>query len=365
MENDRRRLLLAAGALAGATLAGCSRDAPEAAATAAPGPLKWRMVTSWPAEFPGLATAARRLAERIDAASGGRLQVEVLPGGALGGPFEVFDTVSTGKAELGHSAAYFWRARAAAAPFFAAVPFGLTALEMNAWLHGGGGLALWRELYAPFDLVPFPAGNTGMQMAGWFRREITSPADLRGLKMRIPGLGAEVMARVGATPVSLPGAEVYAALQSGALDAAEWAGPYNDLAYGLHRVAKYCYYPGWQEPGSMLECLVHRPAWEALPADLQAVVESCCAAVHDETLADYTAQNLRALATLRDAHGVEFRRLPDRVLAALRRASDAVLDDLAAGDAFARRVLVSMREFRAGVRAWQAVGEVPYYQAQG
>jgi TRAP-type mannitol/chloroaromatic compound transport system substrate-binding protein len=173
------------------------------------------------------------------------------------------------------------------------------------------------------------------------------------------------MARVGATPVSLPGAEVFAALQSGALDAAEWAGPYNDLAYGLHRVAKYCYYPGWQEPGSMLECLVHRKAWDALPADLQAVVAACCAAVHAETLADYTAQNLRALATLRDTHEVEFRRLPDRVLAALRRAADEVLDDLAKGDPFARRVLASMREFRSGVRAWQAIGEVPYYQALG
>lgn len=365
MNPTRRRVLL--GAAAGGALAACApRESTGPGTGAASGErFAWKMVTSWPPNFPGLGAGAARLAEQITRATGGRITVTVYGGNELVPPFEVFDAVSRGTAEMGHAAAYYWKGKSEAAPFFCAVPFGLNAQEMNGWLYHGGGLELWRELYAKFDLVPFPAGNTGVQMAGWFNREITTPADLVGLKMRIPGLGGEVMARVGATPVNVPGAEIYTALQTGAIDATEWVGPYNDLALALFRVAKYCYYPGWQEPGPTLECMINKSAWERLPEDLKAIVEACCQAMNDDMLADYTAQNHRALKQLREEHGVEFRRLPDAVLAALRQASDQVLDELAGKDPFARRVYESYRAFRDAVRGWHAVSEVPYYQARG
>lgn len=366
----RRDWLKAAGAAAagsGLALAGCAQqDGAPAGAARSDEPVRhWKMVTSWPAGFPGLGTGAADLARLITRASGGRINVRVYGAGELVPAFEVFDAVSRGTAELGHSAAYYWSGKSPAASFFCAVPFGLNAQEMNGWLYHGGGLELWRELYAGFNLVPFAAGNTGVQMAGWFKREIRGIADLAGLKMRIPGLGGEVMARVGATPVNLPGGEIFSALQTGALDAAEWVGPYNDLAFGLHRVAKYCYYPGWQEPGPTLECMVHKPAFEALPEDLQAVVEACCRAVNDGMLAEYTARNQAALRTLQDEHGIEFRPLPEDVMEALRLATREVLADISGRDPFAARVHASMREFRIGAREWARVSEQAYADSRG
>jgi TRAP-type mannitol/chloroaromatic compound transport system substrate-binding protein len=203
-----------------------------------------------------------------------------------------------------------------------------------------------------------------MQMAGWFNREILSTDDLKGLKMRIPGLGGEVMRRLGTQTVNLSGSEISAAMQQGAIDACEWMNPRNDLAFGLFRVAKYCYAPGWQEPGSVMECMINRDAWTALPDDLKAIVEQCCQAANTDLLADYTAANQRALRTLIDEHRIEFRRLPDSVLAALRKASDEVLNDLVGDDGFARRVLASFRTFRDQTRAWHALSELPFYQAR-
>ena len=363
----RRELLRGAGLAAVATgLAACGASTEGGAGPSASTERRqWKMVTSWPTNFPGLGTGAAKLAEMITAASGGRLTVKVYGAGELVPAFEVFDAVGRGTAEMGHSAAYYWKGKAAAAPFFCAVPFGLNAQEMNGWLYQGGGLELWRELYARFGLVPFPAGNTGVQLAGWFRKPVASLADLSGLKMRIPGLGGEVMSRVGATPVNLPGAEIFSSLQTGAIDAAEWVGPYNDLAFGLHRAAKYCYYPGWQEPGPTLECMVNQAAWETLPQDLKDIVDMCCRAVNDSMLAEYTARNQQALDVLVREHGVELRQLPDDVLLALRRASDRVLEEVAAEDPFARKVLDSMRAFQAQARAWHAVSEEAYYATRG
>lgn len=361
----RRDLIRAAGV--GAVAAGLAACGQRGRGTSTRGPgrkLHWKMATSWPANFPGLGTGAARLAELITQASGGRLTVKVYGAGELAPAFEVFDLVSRGTAQMGHSAAYYWKGKAPAAPFFSAVPFGLNAQEMNAWLHAGGGLGLWRELYAGHGLVPFAAGNTGVQMAGWFRKELRSVADLKGLKMRIPGLGGEVMARVGATPVNLPGGEIFPALQSGAIDAAEWVGPYNDLAFGLHRVARYCYYPGWQEPGSTLECMVNRTAFEALPDDLRQIVASCCETVNAQMLAEYTARNQQALATLEKEHGVQFLPLPADVLAALKEAARQVLEEAAAADAFTRKVYDSMRAFQSGAKVWHVVSEEAFYAAR-
>ena len=363
----RRDVLRAAGiAAAAAGLAACGEAGPQAAGASATDtrPRQWKMVTSWPTNFPGLGSGAARLAERITQATGGRITVKVFGSGELVPPFEVFDAVSRGTAEIGHSAAYYWKGKLPAAPFFCSVPFGLNAQEMTGWLRFGGGLELWRELYAPFNLVPFPAGNTGVQLAGWFREPIDGVADLRGLKMRIPGLGGDVMAAVGAVPVNLPGAEIFTSLQSGAIDAAEWVGPYNDLAFGLHRVAKYAYFPGWQEPGPTLEAFFHKPAFDALPDDLKAIVDACCAAVNDEMLAEYTARNQQALDALVREHGAQLRRLPDDVLMALKRAADDVLEQLAGSDPFARRAYDSMRAFRAQAQAWHSVSEEAYFAAR-
>ena len=364
----RRDWLYGAGAAAVATgLAACGKTAaPGADGAAADTAVRnWKMVTAWPTNFPGLGTGAAQLAALITRASGGRLNVKVYGGGELVAPFEVFDAVSRGTAEMGHSAAYYWKGKSEAAPFFCSVPFGMNAQEMNGWLHYGGGMELWRELYAPHNLVPFAAGNTGVQMAGWFNRELKSLADLAGLKMRIPGLGGEVMARLGVTTVNLPGAELFTALQAGAIDATEWVGPYNDLAFGLHRVAKYCYYPGWQEPGPTLECMIHKPAFDALPDDLKAIVESCCHAVNDSMLAEYTARNQQALEVLKNEHKVDFRPLPADILAALKKASQAVLDEIAATDPFARKVYDSLRSFQQQSGTWHTYSEEAWYRMRG
>ena len=361
----RREVLRGAGlATVAAGLAACAGK-PGAAVAGGPAVrLKWKMATAWPANFPGLGTGAAKLAEMITRASGGRITVKVYGAGELASAFEVFDLVSRGTVQMGHSASYYWKGKLPAAPFFSAMPFGLNAQEMNGWLYSGGGLDLWRELYAPSNLVPFPAGNTGVQMAGWFRKPIASVADLQGLKMRIPGLGGEVMEKVGATPVNLPGGEIFSSLQSGAIDAAEWVGPYNDLAFGLHRVAKYCYYPGWQEPGSALECMVNKEAFEALPDDLQAIVATCCQALNADMLAEYTTRNQQAYDTLRKEHGVQFLPLPADVLAALRQAATEVLDAGAAADPFSARVLASVRAYRDGAREWHAISEEAFYDAR-
>lgn len=358
----KRRHVIAAGSAA--ALVACAPKPQGAATTQSQQRFQWKMVTSWPPNFPGLGTSVVRLGEMLDKASGGRLTIKIYGGNELIPPFEVFDAVSRGTAEMGHSGAYYWKGKSEATPFFCAVPFGLNAQEMNGWLYHGGGLELWRELYAKFGLVPFPCGNTGVQMAGWFNREITSVDDLKGLKMRIPGLGGEVMARLGVVPVNIPGGEIFTALQQGAIDAAEWVGPYNDLAFGLYRAAKYCYYPGWQEPGPTLECMVNNAAFEALPDDLKAILETCCRAINDDMLAEYTARNQDALKQLVETHKVEFRRLPDSVLAALREQSDAVLAELAAKDAFAKRVHDSFVAYRDRVRTWSSVSELPFFQAR-
>lgn len=326
--------------------------------------LQWKMVTSWPTNFPGLGTGAAALAERISKASSGRITVKVFGAGEMASAFEVFDMVGRGTAQMGHSASYYWKGKMPAAPFFSAYPFGLNAQEMNGWLYAGGGLELWRELYAPHGVVPFPGGNTGVQMAGWFRKEIKSVADLKGLSMRIPGLGGEVLARVGGTPQNIPGGEIFSALQSGAIDAAEWVGPYNDLAFGLHKVAPYCYYPGWQEPGSTLECIVNKEAYETLPEDLQAIVADCCQATNVQMLSEYTARNQQALEKLKQEPGVKFLPLPTDVLAALKTASLAVLDEVAAADPMAKKVYESLQKFQTSAKVWHEVSEEAFYSAR-
>lgn len=358
----RRDLVIGLGA-AGA-LTACGTQEGPAVRTSKNQRFRWKMVTTWPKNFPGLGTGAEFLADSIGELSEGRLTVRVYGAGERVPALETFDAVSRGAAEMGHGAAYYWKGKSPAAPFFTSVPFGLTAQEMNGWLYFGGGLELWRELYADFNLVPFEAGNTGTQMGGWFRQPIAGLDDLKGVKMRIPGLGGEVMKRIGVTTVNIPGGELFTALQTGAIDATEWVGPYNDLAFGLYKAAKHYYYPGWQEPGPTLEAIVNADAWKTLPKDLQAVVRYACQATGSQMLAEYAARNQKALKTLVDEHNVQLHRFPDEVLSALAGASHAVLQDLIAGDAFARKVYDSYIGYRDRVAKSTRLMEQAYLNAR-
>ena len=325
---------------------------------------QWKLVTTWPKNFPGLGTAPENFAKNVERMSNGRLKIKVFGAGQLVPAFEVFDAVSQGTAQIGHGASYYWKGKVPASVFYTAVPFGLNAQEMNAWLQYGGGLELWRELYAPFNLIPVAGGNTGVQMAGWFNREINSIADLKGLKMRIPGLGGEVFTRAGGTSINLPGGELYTSMQTGVIDATEWVGPYNDLAFGFHQVAKYYYYPGWQEPGPTLELIINKAAYESLPADLQAIVEVAAAAANQDMLNEYTARNNAALIELVEKHGVQVKKLPDDVLAEFKRLSAEVVEELASEDPLSRRIAESMKAFAIQAKAYHGISEEAYYNAR-
>jgi len=253
---------------------------------------------------------------------------------------------------LGHSTPYYWKGKLACADFFTVVPMGLTAEEMNSWFYFGGGLELWEEAYKPFGLIPNPAGNSGTQMGGWFNREINSLADMKGLKIRMPGLGAEVYSKIGAVPINLPGTELYQAMQTGVIDAVEFVGPYNDLALGFHRVAKYYYSPGWQEPGSAIECMINEKAFNSLPQDLQSIVRNAMKVANLSMLAEYTARNQQALVTLVEKHGVQLRQFPDDLLRELKRYSAEVVETAAARDPMAQRVWASQKAFRDQVAPW-------------
>jgi len=325
---------------------------------------KWKMVTTWPKNFPGLGTGAENLARLIGEMSGGRIQVKVYGAKELVPAFEVFDAVSRGTAEMGHGAAYYWKGKVPAAQFFAAMPFGMTAQEFNGWIYHGGGQELWEEVYAPFGVYGTPGGNTGVQMGGWFNREINSLADMKGLKMRIPGLGGEVLKRLGGTPVNLPGGELYTALTSGTIDATEFVGPYNDLAFGLYKAAKYYYYPGFHEPGTCLEATVNRKALEALPEDLQVVVKNACKVVNQDMLAEFTARNPIALKQLTEEHGVQLRSYPGDVLKELRKVSADVVAEVAGEDALSKKVYDAYSAFLKTSRAYTDITELAYVKAR-
>ncbi len=358
MTNRRHFLGALTAGVAGLGLTACQKqEAATGINTATQEKIQWKMVTSWPANFPGLGTGASRIAELINQLSGGRLTVKVFAAGELVGALEVFDAVSAGTAQLGHSGAYYWKGKSRAAQFFSSVPFGLTAQEMNAWLFYGDGMALWEETYKPFGLIPNAGGNSGTQMGGWFNKEIKSLSDFKGLKMRMPGLGGEVIQRLGAIPVNLPGGEIFTALQSGAIDATEWVGPYNDQAFGLHKAAKHYYAPGWHEPGTVMECMINEKAFAALPEDLQAIVKGAIRLVNHDMLAEYTARNQVALHELRKQHGVEVKLFPDDVIKALKGVADSVLDEESAKDPLSARVWASQKAFRDQVKDWTDIAE--------
>ncbi|MBI3434511.1 MAG: TRAP transporter substrate-binding protein [Proteobacteria bacterium] len=331
-----------------------------AGALAAPGiaraqTRRWRMVTSWPKRLPGPGMSAQRIADRIAALSGGRLQVTVYAAGEVVPAFEVLDAVGGGVAEMGHSAAFYWQGKQPAAAFFTTVPFGLTPNEHTAWVEAGGGQELWDALYAPFGVKPFIGGNTGVCMAGWFRREINALDDIKGLKVRALGLGGEVLRRLGATPQTTPAGEILVSMQSGLLDAAEFVGPGTDIALGLYRVARNYYGPGFNKPNGAGECLVSLRAWQGLDAEFKAIVAHACATEASYALAEMERLNIEALVALVASHGVTLRTMPAAVVAAARGHAADVLADVAARNALAGRVHASYTAFLARVAPWSLV----------
>ncbi|MBM3485477.1 MAG: TRAP transporter substrate-binding protein [Alphaproteobacteria bacterium] len=358
----RRRSFIAGAATAGLGVAAASSFPAPAISQ---GRLEWRMVTSWPKNFPGLGTSAEKLAQRIGQMSDGRLTVKVFAGGELVPALQCFDAVSNGTAEMGHDASYYHLGKHRQTAFFAAVPFGLTAGEMTAWIHHLGGQEVWDELYAPFNLKGFLAGNTGTQALGWYKKEVNVPDDYKGLKKRMPGLGGEVIKKLGATVVLLAGGEIFAALQSGTIDATEWVGPYNDLAFGFHQVAKFYYSPGFHEPSTGIQLMVDKRKYDALPNDLKMIVAAASQMGHDDVLAEFNAKSAEASETLRTRHGITIRRASNQLLIAFGNASGQVMiEERDKADAVGKKVFDSFLNARKTLLPYMRNFEQAYYNAR-
>jgi len=321
---------------------------------------RWKLVTAWPPNLPVNHEGVAKFAKDVEDMSRGQMTIQVFAAGELVPALQVFDAVSQGTVEMGHAAAYYWAGKLPAAQFMTAVPFGMNARGMWAWLYGEKGLDIWRDLYAPFNLVPFPMGNTGTQMGGWFNKKIESAADLTGLKMRIPGLGGKTLAKAGGNPVLLSGGEVYTALERGNIDATEWVGPLHDVRFGLDRAAKYYYYPGWHEPSTQLELIVNKQKWESLPGHLQAIIDAAAVSARVFIYSKMEVGNAEAYAKLKESGHVEVIEFPQDVLAALYENSKIALDEEAVGD----EKFVSTREayetFRKNFDAWDDITEDAY-----
>lgn len=321
--------------------------------------VEWRMASSFPASLDTLYGTGEVLVERVAAMTGGRFRIRLYQAGELVPPLQVFDAVEKGAAEAGQTASYYYTGKHPALAFDTCVPFGFTMRQQDAWQHEAGGLELIRGIYKNFGLLTFPGGNTGTQMGGWFRKRIDSADDLRGLRIRIPGLGGQVLDRLGASVQVLGGGETYTALERGALDAAEWVGPYDDLRLGLGDVAKLYYYPGWWEPGPSMNFLVNQRAFDALPSEYQAIFAAATKEASTAMTQRYDTRNPGALATIR-GKGVEVIPFPDDVLTACRAASEQLLADSAARDTDYRRVLENWRSFRGASDAWMGTSELRY-----
>ncbi len=353
------------GATTGAAAAAVGVAASSLPAPAiAQGVKELKMTTSWPKNFPGLGTAAARLAQRITDISEGRFTVKLFASGELTGGLKALDAVQEGAAELYHSAEYYYQGKSKAFNFFATVPLGMTANEHNAWIYSGGGQELWDELGGQFDIKPLMAGNTGVQMGGWFRKEMNTLEDFKGLKMRIPGLGGAVITALGGSSVTLAGGEIFQALESGTIDATEWVGPWNDLAFGFYKVTKFYYWPGFHEPGTVLSFGLNKGVWDSLSAGHQSLIETCAAAENDIVLAEFNAKNSDALATLVNEHGVQVRRMPNNMLNAIGQSSGEVVAEAAASDAMTQKVYDSFLAFRGKAIAYSKLSDQAYWQAR-
>lgn len=362
-----RRNLLGAGLLSAAGTAAAFANPQKAANLAAPAISRNRrrlnMVTTWPKGLPGLGRAAERLGERIEAMSEGLIEVKVFAAGELVPPFESFDAVANGSADMYHGADYYWTAKSQAYPFFTAVPFGMTAQEIMGWIDFGGGQELWDELSGSFGIKSLQAANTGHQMGGWFRKEINSLDDLIGLQMRIPGQGGDVLRALGGSARTLPGGEIYQALQTGNIDATEWVGPWNDYSLGFYREAPYYYGPGFHEPGASLAVGINKRLWDGFNAGEQALIKAACESTNHTSLGEFTYQNAVYLDILQREHGIQLRSYPDDVVKAM---SEAAYDVRAGAgkDGIEKRIYESFEAGLKTMRKWSDVSDGPYYAAR-
>ena len=342
---SRRRILaggLTVGTLAAPNIAGAQEQ-------------RWRMATSWPKRLPGPGMSAERIAERVSALSGGKIQISVHAAGELVPALEVLDAVGSGAAELGHTAAFYWQGKQPASAFFTTVPFGMTPAEHTAWINAGGGQALWDELYQPFGVKPFMGGNTGICMGGWFRGEIASGSALKGMKIRSLGLGGEVYRRLGAVPLTTSPGEIITGLQSGLVDGAEFVGPGSDIALGLYRLASFYYAPGFNKPNGTGECIVSLKLWNSLDAQQRAILSHACAAEAAYALDEMERLNVEALNTLVERNGVKLRTFPSDMIEAARGHARDVIGEIGAKSEIAKRVAESYTTFRARTGSWADV----------
>ena len=354
---DRRKFLHRSGGIAAISLA-----AP--ALSLASDVIELRMTMSWIKNSPGTGATAARLAKRIETLSSGRVKIKIFGAGELVSAFEVLDAVGGGTADLGHTASLFWQGKMRASAFFTSAPFGLTPQEHMVWIYHNGGQALWDELYKPFGVKPFLASNTSIGMGGWFKKQINSLDDLSGLKFRIPGLGGEVMRKLGAVPVTIAPPDIATSLSSGVVDAAEWLGPWSDLAMGLYKSAPYYYGPGFHEPNGAGEFLVNTQLWNNLPSDIKQVIETACIAEHAYSLSEINWTNPQALNKLIVEHGAIYRQYPDEVLQAAKIAAESVFDDLEEHDDITQRITRSFRQTRDTQIAWSNVSSLPFLTAR-
>jgi len=359
----KNTMLVAAGATGVLACAGDQKEGEGGASTISDKKYNWRMVTTWPPNFPVLGEAANFYAKWLKEATGGRVNIKVYGAGELVPALEAFDTVSSGTADMGSGASYYWAGKSPAAQFFAAVPFGMNAQQVTAWMIGGEGYELWEEVYAKFNLVPFLGGNSGVQMGGWFNKEINSVADLKGLKMRIPGLAGQVLEKAGGAPVLVAGGEIYTSLERGVIDATEWIGPYHDYKMGFHKIAKYYYTPGWHEPGTQLEFFANKEVYDSLPNDIKAIMQAVSMRVHAWVLAEFDAQNGTFLEKLIKDENVQLRRFPDAVLDELRGHTQATIDDLVNKDPMSKKVYTSYKKFLDKTAKWSELTEKAYYNS--
>lgn len=322
--------------------------------------VEWQMATSWPVALDTIFGGAQTMADRVAAMTGGRFIISPRAAGELAPGLQVLDVVSQGAVSIGHTASYYYIGKSPATAFGTSLPFGLTAQQQNAWLYEGGGLQTMQAFYAEkFGVIQFPAGNTGAQMGGWFRKEITTVADLQGLKIRIPGLGGQVMDKLGATVQVLPGGEIFQALQTGAIDAAEWVGPYDDEKLGLHKATEFYYAPGWWEPGPTLEIQINLDEWNKLPQEYQEILKTAAFEANMTMLARYDARNNEALQRLLDG-GVKLRTYSDEILAAAEEASFALYDEFSAQDSDFKTIFAEWKPFRDRVYTWNKLNEAGF-----
>ncbi|MCL4140394.1 UNVERIFIED_CONTAM: hypothetical protein GTU68_048457 [Idotea baltica] len=319
------------------------------------------MVTTWPPNFPVLGVACNLFAQWVDIMSGGRLKIKVYGAGELIPALECFDAVTSGTAEIANGVAYYWAGKSAATQFFAGVPFGMNAQQLNAWIYSGGGQALYDELYSSFNLVPFLGGNTGVQMGGWFNKEINTIDDFKGLKMRMPGLGGKVLERVGAAAVLSAGSEIFTNLERGVIDATEWIGPYHDYKMGFHKIAKYYYGPGWHEPGTALEYIVNKNKFDRLSSDLQEIVRTAAARANVWVLSEFEAKNNAYLKLIRNEFKVQLRTFSPAVLSQLRLATESIIQEIILKDTPSRKVYASYTKFKTDVKSWSEITEKEFY----